>query len=105
MYRWEDVVLWQESKESFEKAYNTKLYTAGYTMDFVKDPSCIDPLGSQEEWSKIKICYSYRFDKDHPGLLHALDFQTPGMALVIVGNTYNFQQNFMGNVYFYDPKK
>ena len=104
-YRWEDIVLWQESKQDFEKAYNTKLYSAGYTMDFAKDPSCIDPLGGQEEWSKIKICYSYRFDSDHPGLLNALDFQTPGMILVVIGNTYNFQQNFMGRVYFYAPQK
>lgn len=99
-YGWQDIILWNESKENFEKAYNTKLNWINYPMGFKKDPSCISPVGG-DDWIYDKICYQYVVPLSNPHMIDSIAKLSKGKTLVIIGTTHNNMQNFYGNAYWY----
>lgn len=99
-YGWQDIILWAESKESFEKAYNTKLHWINYPMGFKKDLSCISPVGG-DDWIYDKICYQYVVPLSNPHMIDSIAKLSKGKTLVIIGTTHNNMQNFYGNAYWY----
>lgn len=99
-YGWKDVILWNESKESFEKAFKTKLHWMNYPLGFKKDPSCIDPFGGASEWRYDKICYQYVRHANIPDMLEDASNESKGKILVVLGTIYNNGENFFGNAYW-----
>lgn len=106
-YGWKDVILWIESKESFEKAYNTRLNWMNYPMGFRKDPLCCEPYGCSGNWDLEKCCYNYVIVAGIPNMLEKIANESKGKTLVVIGNTYriNDGENFMGNAYWCENKK
>lgn len=100
MYGWKDIILWSESKDAFESAYQTKLHWINYPMGFKKDPSCISPVGG-DDWIYDKICYQYVVPLSTPHMIDSIAKLSKGNTLVIIGTTHNNMQNFYGNAYWY----
>lgn len=99
-YGWKDIILWTESKESFERSYNTKLNWINYPMGFKKDLSCISPVGG-DDWIYNKICYQYVVPLSNPHMIDSIAKFSKGKTLVVIGSVYNNMQNFYGNAYWY----
>ena len=102
IYGWNDVILWSESKESFEKAYHTKLTWLNYPMEFVWHPECVNPIGGGEEWPHIKACFYYRFPTGKPKIPELIAKESQNKNLVIIGSLYSYGQKFSGTVYWYE---
>jgi len=100
-YGWQDIILWNESKESFEKAYNTKLNLLNYAMGFQRDPMCTNPIGGGDDWQYDKICFNFIFRPHLPNMLDAISIKSKGKTLVIIGTLHDNGQRFGGNVYWY----
>lgn len=100
-YGWQDIILWAESKESFEKAYNTKLNWLNYAMGFQRDPMCTDPIGGGGEWRYEKMCFNFIWRSNMPNMLDEIAVQTRGKTLVVIGSIHDNNQRFSGNVYWY----
>jgi len=101
-YGWKDIILWKESKESFEKAYSTKINWINYVMGFRRDVMCSDPIGGGGDWQYDKLCFNFVWMPNMPDILDEIAYQTRGKTLVIVGDTDNNGQNFFGDVYWYE---
>ncbi|MCF7834892.1 hypothetical protein K9M48_02440 [Candidatus Gracilibacteria bacterium] len=99
-YGWQDIILWAESKENFEKAYNTKLNWLNYAMGFQRDPMCTDPLGGGGEWKYEKVCFNFVWRPNIPNMLDKIAVQTRGKTLVIIGTIHDNAQRFSGDVYW-----
>lgn len=100
-YGWQDIILWTESKESFEKAYNTKLNWLNYAMGFQRDPMCTDPIGGGGEWRYEKMCFNFVWRPNMPNMLDEIAVQTRGKTLVVIGSIHDNNQRFSGNVYWH----
>ena len=100
-YGWQDIILWNESKESFEKAYNTKLNWLNYAMGFQRDPMCTDPIGGGGEWRYEKMCFNFVWRPNMPNMMDQIAVQTRGKTLVVIGSIHDNNQRFSGNVYWY----
>lgn len=101
-YGWKDIVLWAESKENFEKAYNTKLNWLNYAMGFQRDPMCTDPIGGGGEWRYEKMCFNFVRRPNMPNMLDEIAVQTRGKTIVVIGSIHDNNQRFSGNVYWCD---
>lgn len=99
-YGWQDIILWAESKENFEKAYNTKLNWLNYAMGFQRDPMCISPIGGDGEWQYDKICFNFVIRLDLPNMLYEIAAKTKNKTLVVIGSIHDNNQRFSGNVYW-----
>ncbi len=99
-YGWKDIILWNESKENFEKAYDTKLIWLNYAMGFQRDPMCTDPIGGGGEWIYDKICFDFVWRPNMPNMLDQIATQTRGKTLVVIGSIHDNNQRFSGNVYW-----
>lgn len=99
-YGWKDIILWNESKKNFEKAYNTKLNWLNYAMGFQRDPMCTDPIGGGGEWQYEKICFNFVRRPNMPNMLDEIAVQTRGKTLVVIGSIHDNNQRFSGNVYW-----
>lgn len=102
IYGWKEIVLWTESKESFEKACGQKLHWINYPMDFVWHPECVNPFGGGEEWPHIKACFYYRFPTGKPEIPELIAKESQNKNLVIIGSLYSYGQKFSGTVYWYE---
>lgn len=100
-YGWKDIILWNESKENFEKAYDTKLNWLNYAMGFQRDPMCTDPIGGGGEWRYEKICFNFVLRPNMPNMLDQIAVQTRGKTLVVIGSIHDNNERFSGNVYWY----
>lgn len=99
-YGWKDIILWNESKENFEKAYTTQLNWMNYAMGFQRDSTCSDPYGGGGEWSYEKICFHFVLRADLPKMLDEMSLQSKGKILVVIGSIHDNNQKFSGNVYW-----
>jgi len=105
IYGWQDIILWNESKENFEKAHDTKLNWLNYAMGFQRDPMCTDPIGGGGEWQYDKLCFNFVFRPNLPNMLDEVVVQTRGKTLVVIGSIHDNNQRFSGNVYWCELKK
>ena len=100
-YGWKDIILWNESKEIFEKAYKTKLHWINYNMGFQRDPMCGDPMGGNSgDWKYEKVCFNFVWPPNVPNILEKIVVESRGKTLVIIGSIHNNGQNFFGDVYW-----
>jgi hypothetical protein len=100
-YGWKDIIMWAESKEAFESAYNVHLKYIDHSMGFKKDSTCSDPAGGDWEWKDMKVCFNYIWPPNTPDILSEIAAQSKGKTLVLIGSIYNNNENFLAQVYWY----
>lgn len=104
-YKWNDVILWMESKENFEKAYGDSLIKTGHAMLFTKDPMCTGPFGETGDWECEKMCFKYIVPEENPNVINEIAEKSKGKTLVVIGSLFNNGTEFGGNAYWCENKK
>lgn len=103
-YKWNDIILWIESKENFEKAYGDSLRKTGHTMMFRKDPLCTGPFGEADDWEYDKLCFRYIIQEENPNIIHEIAEKSKGKTLVVIGTLFNNATEFGGPTYWCEVK-
>jgi len=103
-YDWKDIILWTESKESFEKAYGDSLREIGYKMSFLKGKFDLfeETTG---DWSIEKKEFKYIVPKDNKDEINEIAEKSRGKTLVVIGSLFYNGTEFDGNAYWCENKK
>lgn len=104
-YKWNDVILWIESKDNFEKAYGDSLRKTGHVMLFTKDPMCTGPFGETGDWECEKMCFKYIVPEENPNVINEIAEKSKGKTLVVIGSLFKNGTEFGGSAYWCENKK